>query len=115
MRGSFDSAGCPISRVFCEKWGFSPVTQFNLGAPFLAFFARKPALSEVEGLGFSGGPFKPSFGLSWGSLIPISIPLQFPEQQMHILRHNHIPINLKLETAPQALQTLTQKFLGPRR
>jgi hypothetical protein len=29
-------------------------------APFLAFFARKPALSEVEGWGFSPTPFQPS-------------------------------------------------------
>jgi hypothetical protein len=51
-----------------------------------------------------GGPFKPSFGLEWGSSTAEHIPLRFAEQQMHMLRHDHIPINLKPETAPHALQ-----------
>jgi len=43
------------------------------GAPFLAFFARKPALSEVEGWGFS----PPRYQLS-ASPPPLRFPSMAP-------------------------------------
>jgi len=32
------------------------------------------------------------------------IPLRFAEQQVHMLRHDYIPVNLEPETLPDALQ-----------
>ena len=32
------------------------------------------------------------------------IPLRFAEQQVHMLQHHYIPVNLKLESVPHALQ-----------
>ncbi len=32
------------------------------------------------------------------------IPLRFAEQEVDMLRHDHVPVNMKLEAAPYALQ-----------
>ncbi len=42
--------------------------------------------------------------LEWGTSTAVNIPLRFAEQQMHMLRHDHIPVNLKPKTAPHPLQ-----------
>ncbi len=42
--------------------------------------------------------------LEWGTSTALGIPLWFAEQQMHMLRHNHIPVNPKPKTAPHPPQ-----------
>jgi len=49
-------------------------------------------------------PIQAALWLEWGISIAERIPLRFTEQQMNMLRHNHIPVNLKPETTPHPLQ-----------
>jgi translation initiation factor IF-1 len=54
---------------------------------------------------YSGGwPIRARFWLEWGSSIAGHIPLWFAEQRVNMLRHDYVPVNLKPETAPHALQ-----------
>jgi hypothetical protein len=46
------------------------IGQRRTGAPFLAFFARRPALSEVEGWGFSPTLYQPSVSAPRNFLLP---------------------------------------------
>lgn len=48
-------------------------------------------------------PIQAAFWLEWGTSTTVDIPLRFAKQQMHMLRHDHIPVNLKPETAPHPL------------
>ena len=48
-----------------------------------------------------GGPFKPGFGLSGA----VRIPFRFAEQEVNMLRHDYVPVNLKAETATHSLQS----------
>ncbi len=49
-------------------------------------------------------PIQAVFWLEWGSSIAARILLRFAEQQVDMLRHDHVPVNLKPEAAPHALQ-----------
>ena len=44
----------------------------------------------------TGGPLKPSVGLSGGSL------LRLAEQEKSMLQHDYVPVNVKPKTAPGA-------------
>ncbi len=44
-------------------------------------------------------PTQAKTGLEWGTLV-----LWFAEQEMNVLRHDYVPVNLKLEAAPHPLQ-----------
>ena len=48
---------------------------------------------------FVSGPFKPDFGLSGA----VRIPFRLAEQDVNMLRHDYVPVNLKAETAPHSL------------
>ena len=51
-----------------------------------------------------GWPIQAVFWLEWGTSTAGRFPLWFAEQQMNMLRHDYIPVNLKPEAAPHALQ-----------
>jgi len=42
------------------------------------------------------------------------ILLRFAEQEVNMLRHNYVPVNLKPETAPHPFQGWTRRFVGLR-
>jgi hypothetical protein len=44
-----------------------------------------------------GWPIQACFWLEWGSSIAGRILLRFAEQKMNMLRHDHVPVNLKPE------------------
>src|SRR6202795_1956280 len=46
-----------------------------------------------------GWPIQAVFWLEWGSSTAGSIPLWFTKQQVNMLRHDYVPVNLKSETA----------------
>src|ERR1700692_3233349 len=50
-------------------------------------------------------PIQAVFWLEWGSTIAGRIRLWLAEQQVNMLRHDDVPVNLKPETAPHALQS----------
>jgi hypothetical protein len=49
-------------------------------------------------------PIQGVFWLEWGSSTAGSIPFRFAKQQVHMLRHDYVPVNLKPETTPHPLQ-----------
>ena len=51
-----------------------------------------------------GWPIQAVFWLEWVSSTAGRIPLRFAEQKMNMLRHGYVPVNVKSETAPHALQ-----------
>src|SRR5260370_4145583 len=52
-----------------------------------------------------GWPIQAGFWLEWGSSIAGRIPLLwFAEQEVNMLRHDYVPVNLESETAPHPLQ-----------
>src|ERR1700687_1759008 len=50
-----------------------------------------------------GWPTQAVFWLEWGSSTAGSIPLWFAEQEVNMLWHDYVPINLKSETATHSL------------
>jgi hypothetical protein len=45
-------------------------------------------------------PTQAKSGLEWGTLL-----LRFAEQEMNMLRHDYVPVNLKPEAVPLSLQS----------
>ena len=52
-----------------------------------------------------GWPIQAVLWLEWGTSTAVTVPLRFAEQQMHMLRHHDVPVNLKPETPPHPLQS----------
>jgi hypothetical protein len=49
-------------------------------------------------------PIQAVLWLEWGSTTAGRVVVRFAEQQVHMLRHDHVPVNLKPETVPDTLQ-----------
>ena len=76
-------------------------------APRYSLLQRLQRIGQRIPLRFAehGWPVQAVFWLEWGSSIPERIPLWFTEQEVNMLRHDHVPVNLKPEAAPYALQS----------
>src|SRR5258708_38456864 len=61
-----------------------------------------------------GWPIQAVFWLEWGSSTAERIPLWFDEQQVNMLRHDYVPVDLKSEAAPHPAPRLTRRFVGLR-
>ncbi len=73
--------------------------------PRYALLQRLQCIGQRIPLRFAKGwPIQAVFWLEWGSSIAGRIPLGFAEQQVNMLRHDCVSVNLKPETAPHALQ-----------
>jgi len=51
-----------------------------------------------------GWPIQAVFWLEWGSSIAGRIPPWFAKQEVNMLRHDYVPVNVKPEAAPHPLQ-----------
>ncbi len=93
--------GCPIQACFWLEWVIAKQT------PRYSLLQRLQRVGQRIPLWFAkrhGWPIQAVLWLEWGSSTAGRIPLWFTKQQMNMLRHDDVPVNLKLEAAPHPLQ-----------
>ena len=93
--------GCPTQAWFWLEWEFPNQT------PRYSLLQRLQRIGQRIPLWFAehGWPIQAVFWLEWGSSTAGRIPLWFAKQQMNMLRHDDVPIDLKPEAAPHPLQS----------
>jgi len=79
MKTTNTMAGCPISRVLCEKWVFSPAVCW-LGEPALRFLATLFCLSWWAAF-FATTPQRPHPMLARGLLLEVKGPTSRKERE----------------------------------
>src|ERR1700675_899692 len=85
-------------------------------APRYSLLQRLQRIGQRIPLRFAehGWPIQAVFWLEWGSSVAGTIRLWLTEQEVNMLRHDDVPVNLKPRNCTAPAPRLTRRFVGLR-